>query len=208
MYVSELNSAKAVSIFSDLSAAKAYQQTEKSGHSKFPVVDRENKLVGIVDRAVLADISSSSSPFKELKFSSILSQTKVRDVMNTNVYSVKETDTIWEAALTMKDHRVSILPVVDEENRVLSVLARNDIFKALLNFTGAKYTGIFVSVKSKEKTDIFAAARCIEELGADLRFISVYHDKICLKVSGAKAKDAEAALKEKGFEIIYTLKIN
>ncbi|MCD8215783.1 MAG: CBS domain-containing protein [Clostridiales bacterium] len=121
MYVSELNSARAVSVSCDMSAAKAYQQIEDVDHSKFPVVDKEGKLVGIVDKDVLEDISSSSSPFKELKFSSFLSQTKVRDVMNGNVYSARETDTIWEASLTMKDHRVSILPVVDEENRVVSV---------------------------------------------------------------------------------------
>ncbi|MCD7777063.1 MAG: CBS domain-containing protein [Clostridiales bacterium] len=208
MYVSELNLAKPVSVPCDISAAKAYQQIEDIDHTKFPVTDKDGKLVGIVDKAVLTDISSSSSPFKELKFSSFLSGTKVRDVMNGNVYSVKESSTVWEAALTMKDHRVSILPVVDEENRLTGVLSRNDLFNVLLNYTGAKYAGLFISVEAKERTDIFTVTNCIEETGAELRYISVYHEKICLKVLGPKAKDAETALREKGFKIIYTVSIN
>ncbi|MCD7855221.1 MAG: CBS domain-containing protein [Clostridiales bacterium] len=114
MYISEINSAKAICVQADMSAAKAFQLIRDVDHTKFPVVDKEGKLVGIVEKSELEDISSSSSPFKELRFSSILSGTKVRDLMNNNVYYAKETDTIWTAALNMKDHRVSILPVVDE----------------------------------------------------------------------------------------------
>lgn len=208
MYISEINSAKAICVQADMSAAKAYQLIRDVDHSKFPVTDREGRLVGIVEKDGLADISSSSSPFKELRFSSILSQTKVRDLMTGNVYYAKETDTIWAAALNMKDHRVSILPVVDEENKVISVLARNDLFKALLNFAGAKYSGLFISVPTKDKNDIFKIADIMENAGVTLLFMSSRKDKVTLKITNKNSEAAVEALTENGFPPIYITTIN
>ncbi len=208
MYISEINSAKAICVQADMSAAKAYQLIRDVDHTKFPVVDKEGKLVGIVEKSELQDISPSSSPFKELRFSSILSGTKVRDLMNNNVYYAKETDTIWTAALNMKDHRVSILPVVDEENRVTSVLARNDLFKALLNLVGAKYSGLFVCVTTKDKSDIYKISEILEKSGVTLLFMSSRKNKVTMKITDKYSDKAVEALKNQGFEVVYTIHID
>lgn len=207
MYVSEIKSAKAVSLQAGMSAVKAYQLIQNSDYSKFPVVDKDNKLVGIVTRDELEDVSASSSPFKEIRITSILTTAKVKDVMSSNVFYTRENETLWEAALNMKDHRVSMLPVVDDENRVVSVLARNDLFKALLNLTGAKNSGLHISLKTSEKTDIFAVTELIKNSGAGLSFISYYDGRINLKLTGSKAKEAAAEL-EKNYEIIYITAIS
>ncbi len=205
MYVSELKAAKAVCINSNMSAVKAYQMVQNSDYSKFPVTDKEGRLVGLITKDDLEDLSDSSSPFKELRMPSILSGTKVRDIMNNNVYYTKETDTIWKAALTMKDHRVSILPVVDDDNKVISVLARNDLFKALLNFTGAKNSGLHISVESRNKDDIFRVAEIVKDAGGVLNFISFYDGRIELKITGPKAASSAEEIDKAGFKIIYSV---
>ncbi len=207
MYIWELNTSRVIALRADLSAAKAYQLVENVDHTKFPVVDSSNKLVGIVEKSDLADISSTSSPFKELRFSSILSQTKVRDVMNGNVYYAKETDTIWQAALNMKDHRVSILPVVNEDNEVISVLARNDIFKALLNLTGAKLSGIHISVLTDDPNSLFNIAETVKANNCTLHFIAFTGKTADLKISGANAERVKDEI-EKSYKIKYTYTIN
>ena len=207
MLVSEINSAKAVSLQSDMPAVKAYRKIENIDHTKFPVVDSDNKLVGIVDKSDLEDLASSGSAFQELRFSSFLSRTKVRDVMNNNVYCCRETDTIWEAALNMKDHRVSILPVVNEDNILLSVLARKDLFKALLDYTGAKYTGMFLAVSSNDNADIFKVTEIISRSDATLRFIAKLGGRIALKISGTTLQNAVENLEAEGFKVLYTAKI-
>ncbi len=205
MYVSEIKAAKAVCLNAGLSAVKAYQMIQDSSYSKFPVVDKEGKLVGLITKDDLEDISRSSSPFKEVRMPSILSGTKVRDIMNNNVYYTRETDTIWNAAITMKDHRVSILPVVDEEDRVISVLARNDLFKMLLNYTGAKISGLHIYIETQNKDDIFNVAEIVKNSGAALNFISFYDGKLNLKVTGTKASAAAKSIEDAGFKIIYSV---
>lgn len=208
MFVSEISIAKAVPVQSDMPAVKAYKKIENVDHTKFPVVDKDGRLVGIVDKSDLADLSSSGSPFKEMRFSSILNQTKVRDVMNNNVFYCKETDTIWEAALNMKDHRVSILPVVDEDNILVSVLARKDLLMALLNYAGAKYEGLFISVEAPQPEDIFKVTEIISKTKSTLMFISQCKGKIVLKITGENTEATAKAIEDAGYKLIYRVAIN
>ncbi len=51
----------------------------------------------------------------------------VADVMTKNVVAVKKHDDIHEAARLLSDNRISGLPVVDSENRVIGVVTEADI---------------------------------------------------------------------------------
>ena len=54
----------------------------------------------------------------------------VKDVMTTNVITVHRDTSLREAATTLIAQRISGLPVVDEENRVVGILSEADFLKA------------------------------------------------------------------------------
>jgi CBS domain-containing protein len=56
----------------------------------------------------------------------------VRDVMSSPVFSVGPDDTVEDAATLMHDNRVSRLPVVDRDGRLVGLLTRSDILRAVL----------------------------------------------------------------------------
>lgn len=56
----------------------------------------------------------------------------VRDVMVSNVRTVKKDDSIRAVAATICTNKISGLPVVDEENRLLGIISEKDILNALL----------------------------------------------------------------------------
>jgi CBS domain-containing protein len=60
-----------------------------------------------------------------------LSEIPVKQSMSKNLISVRPEEPIDEAALTMRDHQVRRVPVVDAAGRLVGVLSQNDlIFEA------------------------------------------------------------------------------
>jgi CBS domain-containing protein len=69
---------------------------------------------------------------------------QIRDVMTTEVWSVRETTPLKEAAEILAGERISGLPVVDEQRYVVGVLSEGDI---LFKEQGAaKRKGLFASL--------------------------------------------------------------
>lgn len=56
----------------------------------------------------------------------------VRDVMVTNVRTVRKDDLIRSVAATICTNKISGLPVVDEGNRLLGMISEKDVLNALL----------------------------------------------------------------------------
>ena len=53
---------------------------------------------------------------------------KIKEIMSTNVLSVKEDTPILEVAKTMSKNRIHAVPVVDSENKVLGIITETDFF--------------------------------------------------------------------------------
>ena len=57
----------------------------------------------------------------------LASRTPVEEVMTRNVITVKRTADLHEAARCLSDNRISGMPVVDDENRVVGVISEADL---------------------------------------------------------------------------------
>ncbi|OEG00069.1 hypothetical protein BHF71_06380 [Vulcanibacillus modesticaldus] len=89
---------------------------EKTKHSRFPVVDHQMKLVGVV--------TSKDVIGKETTIS-------IDKVMTRNPISVLPKTSIASAAHLMVWEGIELLPVVDSYRRLLGVISRQDVLKAL-----------------------------------------------------------------------------
>jgi CBS domain-containing protein len=56
----------------------------------------------------------------------------VEKVMTRQVYTVKADDLILDAAQLMLEHKVSGLPVVDANGKLVGILTESDIFRMLV----------------------------------------------------------------------------
>ena len=63
-----------------------------------------------------------------------MSQLRVRDLMTTQVITVKPTDTVRQAVIRMAVDNVSGAPVVDNRNHVLGMISQTDILKLILRY--------------------------------------------------------------------------
>lgn len=80
-----------------------------------PIVDKENKLIGIVTNRDLRFEKDTRKP--------------LRDIMTKNVISTNQGTTFAEAAEILQQHRIEKLPVVDNEGHLVGLITYRDIIK-------------------------------------------------------------------------------
>lgn len=115
------------------------------GHTGLPVViGKGKKLVGfITDQDILSRCFPSIKEYvedvvhardfatMEKKLQEIM-RMKVRDVMSKNVIFINKDDPLLKAESVMKVKDIARLPVVDVNNKLIGILTKRDIFRALV----------------------------------------------------------------------------
>lgn len=119
--------------------------------SGIPVVDQENHILGIVtEKDLLIKAGELKVPFYITLFDSIIfmenpmrfnsnlkkyTASKVKDAMTTKVVVVDENTPVQEIAEMMQGKGVNRLPVV-RNNKLIGIVTRNDVLKALVKKNG------------------------------------------------------------------------
>jgi|Deesub1362B_J571_1020462.scaffolds.fasta_scaffold00014_193 CBS domain-containing protein len=125
-----------------LEAAKTLRKNRVSGA---PVLNERGELVGIISEADLLKVLEGFSWYsKFLMFLHILDEneeaqkdfeivnsTKVADVMSKKPRTVKVNDSVYDAASIMHSNGFNRLPVVDEREKLVGIVARADIIASL-----------------------------------------------------------------------------
>ncbi|WP_420631775.1 CBS domain-containing protein [Candidatus Leptofilum sp.] len=100
---------------------------------RLPVVNDNNFLIGII---TLGDVRgaqpspATSMSIWELNY--LLSSLSVEKIMTPQPMTIKPDATIGDAARTMLEHRVSGLPVVDDEGKLAGIITESDIFSMVV----------------------------------------------------------------------------
>lgn len=63
-----------------------------------------------------------------------MSKLKVRDLMTTQVVTLKPDDTVKKAVIKFALDNISGAPVVDNRNHLLGILSENDVLNIILNY--------------------------------------------------------------------------
>lgn len=141
-----------------------------------PVLD-DGKLVGVVtDRDIKRASASDATTLDAHELAYLLNKVKVREIMTKKPVTAYALDTIEEAALLMLEHRISGLPVVDDEGGVMGMITQDDIFRALINLTGVVHGGVQFALDLPDSPgSIKVAADHIRAFGG--RMISILTSK-------------------------------
>jgi len=132
-YVKEWMSSNTVTIKSGATLPDAYELMKEYNIRRLPVVDSNNKLLGIIARSDVREAQPSdatSLSIYELNY--LLAKLTVDKIMTKKVLTVKPDTSIAEAARLMLDHKVGGLPVVDDQNHVLGIITESDIFRLVV----------------------------------------------------------------------------
>ncbi len=104
----------------------------------YPVV-REGKLVGVVSRADSIKPFAAKAGTNTAHFDAIMGTT-VEQIMSWSVITVEFDATLDTVVHLMGTHDFESFPVVDQENCVRGVIARDDVIRALARYTWSAST--------------------------------------------------------------------
>ncbi|WP_050616038.1 CBS domain-containing protein [Bacillus testis] len=93
-----------------------FELNEETTHSRFPVVDANNKVIGVV---TAKDIMGASH------------DTLIDKVMTKQPMTVSGKTSVASSAHTMVWEGIEMLPVVDNHNNLQGIISRQDVLKAL-----------------------------------------------------------------------------
>jgi len=150
MLVKDVMSKNVITIYPEDSISDAIEKMAKNNISGLIVVEGE-KVVGVISesdvlrvfKSEIPEISASTSVtlsillilekgIKAINGMKKIGKLKVKDLMSKRIFYVKPEDTILEAARIMSKKDVRRLPVIDENGKLVGVISRTDILRALV----------------------------------------------------------------------------
>ncbi len=143
MFVRKRMTSPATTISPDMQFQDALHIMRENGYRRLPIVDGQNRLVGIVsERDLLHASPSPATSLSVWEMNYLLSKLKVSELMTKKVITVTSDMAIEAAAARMIESGVGGMPVVDRENHVIGVITETDIFKALVEMMGGNEPGL------------------------------------------------------------------
>lgn len=122
MKVSAYMTGSPTTIRSDTDYREAVEMMHEKNLHHIPVVDTDDKVVGIVTQR---DLHIAARHFQE-------ADVPVSQVMHTPVVTITADEPLASAARQMIASRIGGLPVLDDE-RVVGVVTETDLFRALID---------------------------------------------------------------------------
>jgi len=142
MLVKNWMSKKVVTIDVNDSMQDAMKRMKQNDIRMLPVV-KKGKLVGVVtDRDLKRASASDATTLDVHELLYLVSKIKVQDVMTKNAITVPQNYTIEETAEVLLKHKISGVPVVDQNGQLVGTITQTDLFRVLISLTGVGKGGI------------------------------------------------------------------
>jgi CBS domain-containing protein len=140
MTVAHLMTRDVVTVKKDTPLEEAARRLTGLRISGMPVVDDQDKVIGVIGELDIMSVLSGKKRrgFKDL-FRRIMGEPspvrkegdQVGHVMSTPAITVKKSVDVRDAARVLDSHRIKRLPVVDDEGKLIGVISRADIVRAM-----------------------------------------------------------------------------
>ncbi|MCI7533704.1 MAG: CBS and ACT domain-containing protein [Treponema porcinum] len=138
---------------SSVTEAKALMS--KKNISKLPVVDKANRLVGIITKNDLAKAGPSDATTLDMfEIGYLLSKLTVSKVMVKDVVTVSENEVVEEAARIMVDRQIGCIPVV-ENDVLVGIVTESDLFHLFTDMFCAGQKGVRAALVLDDKPGQF-----------------------------------------------------
>jgi CBS domain-containing membrane protein len=124
----------------DMSIQEAARLLSENRISGMPVVDGDKRVIGVISEADILFLTGINT---EHKFKDILRRLlgepmparkvgeKVEDIMSIPPITALADDDVRQVAAVLDERRIKRLPVVDENGKIIGIISRADIVRAL-----------------------------------------------------------------------------
>lgn len=138
--VSTVMTTRVISTMPDVDLHEAARLLSENRISGMPVVDGQNRVIGIISEADLLLLAGMQEghTFRDILHRILREPVparkpgdKVQDVMSFPPITAKADDDVSEVANILDERRIKRLPVVDDSGKLLGIISRADIVRAI-----------------------------------------------------------------------------
>jgi len=206
MYVRQFMTSQVFTVSPEESSADTMALMREKKINKLPVIDK-GKLVGFVTDGDLREVSPSpATTLSIFELNYLIAKTPIREVAVKKVVTCHPNMQIEDAALLMREQKISGLPVLDE-GKLVGIITGTDILDAFLDIMGFRSPGQRVIIETKDQTGVMLdLAVTIKQFDVNISSFAVYHLRdnqvqILARLQGEQVNEVKASLKEKGYLI-------
>ena len=201
MLVKNVMTKNPVTILPESSITEAKALMNKKNIGKLPVVDKDNKLVGILTKKDLAKAAPSEATTLDMfEIGYLLSKITVEKVMSKKVITVPDTEVVENAARAMVDNEIGCVPVMSGD-LVVGIITESDLFELFTDMFGAREEGLRFILTMDDKPG--QVAKLVDEIAkADGNLVSLVtrelkeagKRRLTVKVAGLKQEKLKSIL--------------
>jgi acetoin utilization protein AcuB len=153
MFIDKSMTRDVITVEPDSGILETKAKMEKNHIHSLPVVDKDNRLIGIVtDRDIRSALPSDVLAEEEIRqVKERLAGLKIRDIMTPDPVTVSPNQTLEDALLLMQKVRVGAFPVVDQEGKVIGIISHRDLMRAFINVLGIEEPGTLLCILAEDK---------------------------------------------------------
>lgn len=207
MLVKDYMTADIVSVNEETKVLEALDLMKEHDFHRLPVV-RNERMVGLVTEEIISDNSPSTATslsIHELNY--LLTKTTVGDIMNKEVPAIGPDDLLEEAATRMRDSKVTVLPVIENEDQVVGIITDKDIFRAFIDLLGYNNKGsrIVIDIPEDYPGILEDITNILAEANVSINQIAVYRKEsftqIVIQMDSDKTTDIKEILTTSGYTV-------
>jgi IMP dehydrogenase len=167
-----------ITVNPDSTVEELLKLMEEHNIKGFPVVEDQDKLVGIVT-------------WRDVRLAQ--SNLTIRDVMTEDVVTGTEDTSLEEAMKILHEHRIEKLPIVDERRRVKGLITMKDItLKGTYKDAIRDEEGRLICAAATSPFDLPRAKALDKYVDALILDVSHFHNKNCFEATKDLLKEVEA----------------
>lgn len=213
MFVKTKMTTNPFTVSPDHTIPDAHELMVQHGVKRLPVI-KNNKLVGVVSKEDIDKYSPSKATSLSMgEITYLLSKTKIKQIMSKNLITISPNALLEEAAILMRDNKVSFLPVV-ENNKLVGIITESDIFDSFIELLGFREPGVRLTVEVDDEPGIMSnLTNIIGQFGANITRVAVYRGEngksaIVVGINSLNTTEIEKSIVDQGYRILYKIQNN
>jgi len=206
MYVKSRMTTNPYTIAFDAPITEVIELMREKNLKRVPVVHGD-RVVGMLTHGDLQKVSPTKATTLSIyELNYLLAKTKVSDAMTKNVITVSPDALLEEAAVLMRENKISSL-AVEKDGKLVGIITESDIFDAFIDLLGFRDVGSRITVQAEDAPGALAdIAEIFKELNSNITHIAAYrgsggYSDLVIRTNAINTDTLEKKLSEHGYKI-------
>lgn len=200
---------KVITVTGDVRVLEALDMMKKHHIRRLPVI-KGSRIVGLVtDKLVSDHMPSQTTSLSVHELNYLLTKTTVEEIMETKVVTIQPEALLEEAAVVMREKRIGVLPVV-ENNQLVGIITNSDIFDAFIDVLGYYRPGVRLVVELDDQAGVFENVLVLfKQADINIEQIAVYHEnnraQVVLQLDSQDVNGMKTLLEQAGYTVLSAI---